>query len=319
MTVDASDRWIGTSDLPWDQAEVAARLASVPELTQLPRRVERLSGGLTNVNLKVTTPAGSYVARLYSSDGSLLAIDRDAEFHNTSAAAAAGVGASVLAYRPDARLLAVGFLPGRTYEPADLSDHDNLTRIAAAIRQLHEGPRFQGDFDMFELQQRYLDTVQKRGFRLPPRYEEFLPQVERIHAALMMQQTGTVPCNNDLLAGNFIDDGKKIWLIDYEYSGNNDACFELGNVWSESTLGLDELEHLVTTYYGRRLRNRIARARLLGLMSKYGWTLWASIQDGASTLDFDFWEWGMEKYDRAVSEFDGPDFDRLLDEAARAD
>ena len=54
-----------------------------------------------------------------------------------------------------------------------------------------------------------------------------------------------MPCNNDLLAGNFIDDGGKIWLIDYEYSGNNDPCFELGNIWSEANLSLEQLEELV--------------------------------------------------------------------------
>jgi hypothetical protein len=54
-------------------------------------------------------------------------------------------------------------------------------------------------------------------------------------------------------------------------------------------------------------------------MSKYGWTLWASIQDGVSTIDFDFWGWGMEKYDRAVAEFDGPDFARLCEDVRRDD
>ena len=98
----------------------------------------------------------------------------------------------------------------------------------------------------------------------------------------------TVPCNNDLLAENFIDVGGAFRLIDYEYSGNNDACFELGNVWSESNLSLAQLEQLVAEYYGRPLRNKVARCRVWGLMSKYGWTLWASIQDGVSTVDFDF-------------------------------
>jgi hypothetical protein len=54
-------------------------------------------------------------------------------------------------------------------------------------------------------------------------------------------------------------------------------------------------------------------------MSKYGWTLWASIQDGVSAIDFDFWAWGLEKYGRAVAEFESPDFERLLDEARRSD
>jgi thiamine kinase-like enzyme len=130
---------------------------------------------------------------------------------------------------------------------------------------------------------------------------------------------GTVPCNNDLLAENFIDVGDAFRLIDYEYSGNNDACFELGNVWSESNLALEQLDELVAHYYGRPLANKVARARLWGLMSKYGWTLWASIQDSVSDIDFDFWGWGMEKYDRAVAEFEGPDFGRLLEDVQRED
>jgi thiamine kinase-like enzyme len=128
-----------------------------------------------------------------------------------------------------------------------------------------------------------------------------------------------VPCNNDLLAGNIINDGERLWLIDYEYSGNNEACFELGDIWSEADLSLDRLEELMEAYDGELLRHRVARARLWGLMSKYGWTLWAAIQDAVSTFDFDFWGWGIEKYDRAVAEFDGPDFDRLLEEVTRPD
>ena len=116
---------------------------------------------------------------------------------------------------------------------------------------------------------------------------------------MAVRDEGLVPCNNDLLAENFIDVGGEFRLIDYEYSGMNDACFELGNVWSESNLSLAQLEELIGHYYGAPLRNKVARARLWGLMSKYGWTLWASIQDGVSNIDFDFWEWGMEKYDRA--------------------
>jgi thiamine kinase-like enzyme len=131
---------------------------------------------------------------------------------------------------------------------------------------------------------------------------------------MLVRAERTVPCNNDLLAENFIHVGDGFRLIDYEYSGNNDACFELGNVWSESNLSLEQLDVLVAEYYGRPMRNKVARARLWGLMSKYGWTLWGSIQEGISPIDFDFWGWAMEKYERAVVEFDSPEFDRLLDD-----
>ena len=162
-------------------------------------------------------------------------------------------------------------------------------------------------------------SCRNAAFKLPDRYLEFEPAVREIERAMAVRDEGTVPCNNDLLAENFIDTGGEFRLIDYEYSGNNDACFELGNVWSESNLSLDQLDQLVAAYYGRPLRNKVARARLWGLMSKYGWTLWASIQDGVSDIDFDFWEWGLEKYDRAVLEFDGADFGRLLDDVTADD
>ncbi len=299
--------------------ELAALLDRMPCTAGLPRTVEDLPGGLTNRNLKVTTPAGCVVVRLSSTSSGLLQIDRDNEHANTLAAAAAGVGAPVLDYLPGEGVLVIGFLPGRTLSDPDLADVGLLRRIAAACRTLHAGPRFRDDFDMFVTQRRYLDIVRSHGFRLPPRYIEFAPAVQRIRDALATNAEPTVPCNNDLLAENFIDDGERIWIIDYEYSGNNDECFELGNIWSEASLPPEYLDELVTAYYGRRLRNKIARARLLGLMSKYGWMLWASIQDARSTIDFDFWEWGMEKYTRAVAEFDGPDFDRLLHEVQRAD
>lgn len=299
--------------------DLEALLDRIPSTSGRPRTVEDLPGGLTNRNLKVTTPAGRVVVRLSDKTTSLLSIDRDNEHANTLAAAAAGVGPPVVNYLPGEGVLVVGYLDGRTLSNADLADPRNLTRVANACRTLHGGPRFRDDFDMFTTQRRYLGIVRDHGFRLPPRYDEFAPAVERIRKALAVRDDGTVPCNNDLLAENFIDDGDHIWIIDYEYSGNNDACFELGNIWSEASLSPESLDELVTTYYGRPLRNKIARARLLGLMSKYGWTLWASIQDACSQQDFDFWSWGWEKYERAVAEFDGPEFESLLQEVQLAD
>jgi thiamine kinase-like enzyme len=303
-------------------------VAEDPALTELldlvpalrtARTVSELAGGLTNTNYKVVTDAGAYVVRVSAKDAGMLAIDRENEYLNSRSAADAGVGARVIDYVPDHSLLVLEFIEGTTQSAADLRRGDKLEMVARACKRLHGAAPFRDDFNMFDIQRRYLRLVQERGFRLPERYLEFEPQVRRIEAAMAVRAEGTVPCNNDLLAENFIDVGDEFRLIDYEYSGQNDACFELGNVWSESNLSLEQLDALVTHYYGQRLRNRIARARLWGLMSKYGWTLWASIQDGVSDIDFDFWEWGMEKYERAVAEFDGPGFDDLLEEVVRAD
>jgi thiamine kinase-like enzyme len=303
--------------MPLEEA-IDALVDTVPELRG-ERTVSELAGGLTNTNYKVVTAAGAFVVRISAKDAGLLAIDRDNEYQNSVAAADVGVGARVVGYRPERSLMVLEFIEGQAQSAEDLRRGDKIDMIARACRRLHGARRFRDDFNMFDIQRRYLALVQERGFRLPERYLEFEPAVRDVERAMAVRDEGTVPCNNDLLAENFIDVGGEFRLIDYEYSGNNDACFELGNVWSESNLSLDQLEQLVASYYGRPLRNKIARARLWGLMSKYGWTLWASIQDGVSEIDFDFWEWGMEKYERAKAEFDGPDFGRLLEDVTRED
>jgi thiamine kinase-like enzyme len=293
-------------------------LEAVPELHGA-TEIDALTGGLTNTNWKITSPSGCYVVRISGKDTSLLAIDRENEAHNTRAAAETGVGAPFVAAVPEQDALVLEFIEGEVMSPEKLRGGNHVDAIASACRRLHSGRPFLHDFDMFQIQPRYLRIVRERGFRLPERYEEFEPKVRAIEAAMRAQPEQTVPCNNDLLAENLILAGGEMRLIDYEYSGNNEPSFELGDVWSESNLSLEQLELLVERYYGRALRNKVARARLWGLMSKYGWTLWGSIQLGISDIDFDFWSWAMEKYDRAVAEFDGPEFEQLLEDVQRGD
>ena len=284
-------------------------LDKVPRL-QNRTAVTELSGGLTNRNLKISTASGDYVARISSNKSSLLAIDRQSEYENSKIAAGIGVGAPVFDYLPEFGLLVIGYLPGRTYSNLDVSN--NLSRIAGACNLLHKAAPFTRDFDMFVIQEKYKNLVTGSGFRFPNGYHQYAPHLSRIKSALAVLDEGRVPCNNDLLPANFIDDGKKIWLIDYEYSGNNDACFELGNIWSEAKLPISALEELVTAYYGSSRPEKLARAWLFALLAKYGWTLWASIQSSVSDIDFDFWQWGMEKFDDAEENFASDKFERAL-------
>ena len=281
----------------------------VPRL-QVRDKVKNLSGGLTNINLQVSTPTGEYVARISSNSSSLLSIDRNAEFENSKIAAQVGVGAPVYDYLPDFGLLVIGFIPGRTYTSSDVAA--NLTRVAQSVKKLHSAKPFVRDFDMFEIQKGYLNIVTERGFRLPDQYLNYAQHLDKMKQALSVLAEPKVPCNNDLLAANFIDDGEKIWLIDYEYSGNNDACFELGNIYSESSLSYEQLIELVDAYYGKHRADKVARAWLYALLARYGWTLWASIQASVSEIEFNFWDWGMEKYEVAMRDFASPQFNQAL-------
>ena len=283
-------------------------------LAARPRTVRELPGGLTNRNYQVTTPDGSFVARISGAGSELLAIDRDCEYRNSVAAAAAGAGPPVVEYRPQDSVLIIGYIEGRTLSGKDVAHPGTIMRIAQACRRLHGAERFGNDFDMFAIQRRYLAVTRSRGFRIPAGYDDLLPYFDAAAAALSASDhDGTVPCNNDLLPANFIDDGDRIWLIDYELSGNNDACFELGNIGAEAQLDVDGLTALVTAYYGRPRPGKVARAQLLGLAGMYGWTLWGAIQHAVSPIEADFWSWGMERFEGAAAGFTAAGFGELLE------
>jgi thiamine kinase-like enzyme len=304
------------SPAPPDAREIIGR---VPSLAGAPRVITELPGGLTNRNFKVTTPAGAFVARIWSDGSDLLAIDRDHEYRNSALAAAAGVGAPVIEYRPQDRVLVLGFVPGTTLRDEDVRAPANIPRIAAAVRQLHGAERFVNDFDMFEIQRRYRAVARSAGLAVPAGYDDLAGQFEAARGALAGRAESTVPCHNDLLAANFIDNGQRIALIDYEYAGNNDPCFELGNIAGECGLPAGALADLVTAYYGRARRSRIARAELFSLVSRYGWTLWGAIQHATSPLEFDFWAWAMERFEAAAAGFTSPDLARLLRDVQEGD
>ncbi len=276
--------------------------------------VEELSGGLTNHNLKVTTPTDVLVVRCSQSDASLLSINRDAEHLNTSAAASAGVGPRVVDYRPDLGILVIDFLVGRTLTEADFADPAVLVRAADACRRLHAGPRFTGDFDMFARRDDYLASARSHGFAVPPDYERFDVAWADLRRVLTSTAVPTASCNNDLLAGNFVDDGDRIWLIDYEYSGNNDPFFEIGNTATECEFSADQTAAYTEAYLGRSSRSLVARVRLQSLVSEYGWSLWGFLQAGSSPLDYDFAAWGQHRFDKAARTFTSPSFRQLLDE-----
>jgi thiamine kinase-like enzyme len=283
-------------------------------------RVDRLDGGLTNTNLRVRSDDGlepfDLVVRWVRGDAELLGIDRDAEHANSAAAAQAGVGADVVEYRPDLSMLVITFLEGRALGDADFGDAAVLDRAADAVRRLHAGPRFSIDFDMFARQARYLEVVREHGMRLPRGYDDHAADWEDVRRALAAAPRATVPCNNDLLAANFIDDGDAVWLIDYEYSGNNDACFELGNTTTECHFSEEQVDAWCEAYFGDPTSADRARVRLQALCSEYGWSLWGFIQEQASPIDFDFQAWGMERYQKAAATFGSPRFRTLLDQVS---
>jgi len=292
-------------------------VAAVPEWSGREIRIEPIAAGLTNSNFRVEVDGGPVFVRIPGPSTELLAVDRGNELHNTRAAATAGVGPRVLHHLPESGALVLEWLPGRTMSNAAFAEPGMPERIAAVLRGLHAGPPFRDEFDMFRLTEFYLRVVGERDIAIPEGYRERAPAVEAIETALAAHPIPTVPCHNDLLAENYVDDGERLWIVDYEYSGNNDPTFELGNTAQELGFDVARQEALCRAYFGEADPSLLARMRLQMVMSDVGWTLWAAIQAAVSTIDYDFWAWSVERWTRASATIDRPEFERWLDAAAR--
>ena len=278
-------------------------------------RIDPIAAGLTNQNFRVEVDGRPFFVRLPGASTALLAVDRANELHNTRAAAEAGVGPTVVHHDPETGALVLDWIDGRTMSNHAFGEPGTPRRIAEALRRLHAGPRFRDNFDMFRLAEYYLGVVDQRSIRVPDGYRNELPKVTLIEAALLARPLPTVPCHNDLLAENYLDDGRKLWIVDYEYSGNNDPTFELGNTAQELGFDAGRQEELCAAYFGEATPALVARMRLQMIMSDVGWTLWAAIQAAISSIDYDFWGWAEERWGRASAAFRRDDFDDLLAEA----
>ncbi|HET8785059.1 MAG TPA: choline/ethanolamine kinase family protein [Candidatus Limnocylindrales bacterium] len=287
-------------------------IAAIPAWAGHAIEAEPIAAGLTNANWKVTVDGTPHFVRIPGEGTDLLAVDRANERYNTRAAAAAGVGPPVLHELPEWDVFVLAWVDARTMSIETLREPGIPTRVAAALRQLHAGPRFRDDFDMFRTTEGYVRVVDERGIRIPTGYRTRLDRLPRIEAAFAVHPLPRVPCHNDLLAENYLDDGERLWIVDYEYSGNNDPTFELGNTCQEQGWDEPRIRELCAAYFGEATDALLARMRLQMIMSDMGWTLWAAIQAAISTIDYDFFGWAEERWARAQAALDGADFEDWL-------
>ena len=262
--------------------------------------ISPLSGGLTNENYLVESGDRRYVMRLPGQSTELLSIDRENEVHNTKAAASTGIGPRVLEHLPDTDVMVLEFIQGATMSAKTLQTRQMAARMAHSFHRLHNAPRFRRDFNMFRLIETYLDIVAEHRVTIPEGYRDWLPTIGQIERAVSVAALHMAPCHNDLLCENFIDDGVALRIVDYELSGNNDPCFDLGNTAQEAEFDQDLRAALCESYFGRVDPRQLARMNLFALMSDVGWTLWGAIQAKISAVDYDFGGYYTGRWERAL-------------------
>ena len=300
--------------------ELVAALRRVPELARGELTLRPLSGGITNRNFLVEL-AGSreqWVIRLAGNDTYLLGISREVEHAATVAAAGVGVGPEVTAFiRPEGYLV-TRFIDGSPVSDEAVHRPETLDRVAASLRRIHDGPAIPGLFVPFRIVEAYRALALARGVAIPPEYDLAAAIGRRIELAFLSSPIELRPCHNDLLNANFIDDGVRIRIVDWEYAGMGDPFFDLGNFSINHELTPNEDAVLLTAYEGSVRADRLARLTLMRTISDFREAMWGVLQQGISSIDVDFVAYAGEHFDRLLTGATTPAFERSLREAADA-
>lgn len=248
-----------------------------------------LGGGITNTNFTVDDGTGRYVVRI-GDDIPLHQISRANELAASKAAFAAGISPEVVHHEPGA--LVLRFIEGRTFSPEDVRDPRNHAGMIDLIRRCHRDmPRFfrgpAAIFWVFQVARDYGHTLREGSSRHLDLLPRLLAESERLEAGV--GPIDVVFGHNDLLAANFLDDGKRLWLVDWDYAGFNSPLFDLGGLASNSELDAATREQLAEAYFerplGDDLRRRLAAMTAASLLRE---TLWSMVSEIHSTLDFDY-------------------------------
>jgi thiamine kinase-like enzyme len=259
-------------------------------------QVELLGGGITNHNWKVTLDDGAYVLRIAGRDTGLLGIDRAVEHEASLAAAAVGVGPEVVAFLEPEGCLVTRFIEGSVVPEDRMREPDSIRRVALVLRAVHAGPSLPGRFISFRVVEDYRSTAFARGAEVPAAYAWARQVARRIERA-----RGAFPeraCHNDLLNANFIDDGSRIRIVDWEYAGMGDVFFDLANFSINHGLEADGRRELLNAYAGEVSPAAERALELMRFMSDFREAMWGIVQGAVSELDFDFGAYADKHFER---------------------
>ena len=264
---------------------------------------EPLGGGITNVNFIVDDAGERYVVRV-GEDIPVHGVYRVNELASARAAHAAGIAPEIVHAEPGA--LVMRWVDGRTLESADVREPANLDRIVDTVRRCHRGipPHFRGAtpiFWVFQVVRDYARALRDGGSRMAGRLDELLGRAA--HLESVAGPVEIVFGHNDLHAANFIDDGDRIWLVDWEYAGFTSPLYDLGGLAVNNALDVARERRLMARYFGatpgQPLLDSYAAMKCAAVLRD---AMWGMVSELHSDIDYDyvaFTDVNLERFERA--------------------
>jgi thiamine kinase-like enzyme len=294
-------------------ADIIARLE--PELGALEGDPRPLDGGITNRNYKLRLGGEDLVLRLCDHGAEVLGIDRSTEEIASRRAAAEGIAPPVVAFLADVPALVTRWLPGGDVALEEMRTPGVLAQVAGMLRRLHATPALPTPFAIFRL----VEEQRALADGLPHSYERLLALAHRIEAAASGPEHVPVSCHNDLLTANFVRDGARVCIVDWEYAGMNDRYFDLGNLSVNNGFDAEHDRALLELYFEEPVTEaRFASLQLFRIVSDFREAMWGAVQLRRSKLDFDYAAYANEHFTRLERAASDPRVEEWLALAATA-
>ncbi len=276
--------------------------AQSPEITEL-------SGGITNKNYKITVDGESFVLRMGGNETKYLGIDRQVEYDCSRLAAQIGIAPEPIAFLAPEGYIVARFISGKAIPAEEIGTEENIQHVVESMKAYHAIEFFPGSFSPFRVAEEYKKTATSFNVKLPDKMDWYLEKSREIESAMYAHEPLTLrPCHNDLLNGNFIDDGTRIRILDWEYAGMGDIFFDLGNFAIQHEFNDAQDEILLKAYFGQPTDSQRAHQKLMKIMSDLREAMWAQVQIGVSQLDFDYAGYGQKYFDRFEANTSGSDY-----------
>lgn len=275
--------------------------------------IKELTGGITNKNYKITADGEAYVLRLGGNETKYLGIDRQVEYDCSRLAADVGVAPEPIAFLAPEGYILARFVSGQPMPAETIGTQENITRVVASLKLYHALAKFPGFFSPFRVAEDYRKTAEQFHVQLSANIGWILERSAEIEKAMYAREPLTLrPCHNDLLNGNFIDDGHLVRILDWEYGGMGDIFFDLGNFAIQHEFNDEQDEMLMRAYFGQPTDAQRAHQKLMKVMSDLREAMWAQVQRGVSKLDFDYQGYGQKYFDRFEASVSSGDFTEWL-------
>lgn len=272
--------------------------------------ISLINKGITNINFKVIVDGEAFFLSIPGSDSKLLNIDFTNKYHNNKICGDIGISPKVVHCIKAEELLVTEFITSKNPVSKSFHGSEKISVLVKMIKTLHGAKPFYRNFNMFTYIYHYMNILKKGG--LPKLLFPISNRIDNLGQKLALYRRHLVPCHNDFVVGNIIDNQNQMFLVDFDYSGNNDPCFELGNLIVEMAYNDNQVNELVNRYYGEIQENIISRVYLQGIASDIGWSLWGYIQAKISNLNYDFNQYAINRLERVMNKMESDEYELWL-------